>query len=70
MLLPLTESEQMDHVLAMSDEPVGDIGAVTVRRVALSAHDAHAAFPLGQRAGCGLELRRLHVVGVRGTHAA
>jgi hypothetical protein len=38
--------------------------------VALGAHDAHTAFNLAERAGGGLELLGLHVVGIRGTHAA
>ena len=60
----------MDHALAVGDEPVGDIGAVTVRRVGFGAHDAGAAFNRRQGAGGGLELLGLHVVDIRGAHAA
>jgi len=43
---------------------------VTLGGIALCAHDADVALDRGQNAGGGLELLGLHVVGVRGTHAA
>jgi len=62
-LLP-TEVQEVHHALAVGDEPVGDIGAVALQRVAFGAHDAGAALDAGQGAGGGLELLGLHVVGV------
>ena len=71
MLFLAAEIQEVHHALAVGDEPVGDVGAVAVRRVALGAHDADAAaVDRGQGAGSGLELLGLHVVGVGGAHAA
>ena len=70
MFLLLAEIQEVHHALAVGDEPVGDIGAVAVRRVAFGAHDAGAALDRRQGAGGGLELLGLHVVGVGGAHAA
>ena len=70
VLLLTAQIQEMRHALAVRDEPVGDIGAVTVRRVAFGAHDADGAVDRRQGAGGDLKLVGLHVVGVRGPHAA
>jgi len=70
MLLLAAGIQEMHHALAVCDKPVRYVGAVAGRRIAFSAHDADAAVDRGQGAGGGLELLRLHVVGVGGAHAA
>ena len=56
--------KQMHDRVSTGDEPVGDVPAMAVGRIAFRAHHADALRALGERSRRLPERRALHVLGV------
>lgn len=65
MLDGAARRKQVQHAMPLRDQPISDMGTVTMRRITLGTQDADRVAALGERGRRLAEWRRLHMLPIR-----